>query len=185
MGQLAVFTTAAHYEDVRPNVVLPYAAANGTEAVIEAVKLNLAVQGLHPRMFCLEGDYDYDLLLRRLWKEGSPFVIVEHDIVPWPGAIDELWACPEPWCGFPYQVLGGMRSYLGCVKFDPGHLGAVPLPVEPTEWSRIDRSIDRRLVGLGLRQHRHGPPVTHLHFAHSRMGDTAVVHPRFWKNEEI
>lgn len=177
---LFTVTNAPHYEDVQPRIIVPVAATHGTTAVVDAVLLNLAAQGFVPRVVQCEQTYSYDRLFRQLWGAGEPFILVEHDIVPWPGALAQLWSCPEPWCGYAYHVHGELRSYLGCTKFDPSRLGPVPLPAELVSWLGMDRVIEKTLMTAGHAGHRHGPPVSHLNFTHGRMTDRAAGHPRFW-----
>ena len=177
---LATVGAKFHPEDVKPNVVVPYAETNGTSAILDAVKLNLANQGLVPRMVKMERTYSYDRLFRELWAKQQPFILVEHDIVPWPGALAQLWKCPEPWCGFHYYVNGELRSYLGCTKFDPASLGECPLPKDVVEWQTMDQTIEKELAKRSIPGHIHRPPVTHLNFFHARMTHSSALHPDFW-----
>jgi hypothetical protein len=131
-------------------------------------------------MVKLERDLSYDQLFRELWDKAEPFILVEHDIVPWPGAVQELWACPEPWCGFPYSVFGQLKSYLGCTKFNPSQLGECPLPDELQSWQVMDRKIEAGMLKRGHKGHLHSPAVSHLNFAHVRQTSTLVEHPTFW-----
>lgn len=188
---LCVASNKIHPEDIQPNVILPYADSNGTTSVLNAVKLNLACQGIIPRMVKLEQEYSYDLLFRQLWNEGQPFILVEHDIIPWPGALGELWTCPEPWCGFPYILYGEPRSFLGCTKFDPSRLGDCPLSGDLTEWQKIDRIIIKNLLMRErdwksppkYKDHLHSPAVAHLNINHSRMRTNGQINPHFWETE--
>lgn len=182
MSVLFVTGSRYHPEDVRPNIVVPYTPVNGTTAILDTVKLNLGIQGLRPRMVKLERDFSYDQLFRELWATGQPFILVEHDIVPWPGAVQQLWTCPEPWCGFPYYVFGELRSYLGCTKFDPTRLGACPLPEDLTAWQLMDKAIERALVARTFTGHLHQPAVSHLNFAHVRQTEPTLEHPQFWRS---
>lgn len=186
MAILFVTNPKVHPEDVKPNIIVPYAEINGTKDVLNAVKLGLGIQGLRPRMVRMERDFSYDQLFRELWDKSDPFILVEHDIVPWPGAVQQLWKCPEPWCGFPYYVFGELRSYLGCTKFEPKRLGECPLPEELQQWQVIDKKIERELVKRGFRGHIHSPAVSHLNFAHVRQTESILEHPNFWdEGEEI
>jgi hypothetical protein len=42
----------------------------------------------------------YRQLLQRLWVERTDVIIIEPDLVPWPGAIEDLCACPQLWCSY-------------------------------------------------------------------------------------
>jgi hypothetical protein len=116
----------------------------------------------------------YFELLAGLWAEGKGFVIVEQDIVPWPGAIAEMEACPEPWCGRPYNLGTHLGAYLGCTKFSdslvagaPGVIAAIDhLAFDGTPrryWGRLDTRLKQVLEDqLGLTHHWHWPAVEHL-----------------------
>lgn len=170
-----------HPDDVVPNVVVPFANDTNEPAVHKAMRLNLEVQGLRPRYERMNGTLDeafaYDRLFRRLWAEGEPFILVEHDILPWPGAVQQLWTCDREWCGFPYYIFGEMRVQLGCVKFDPARLGPCPLPEKLSHWQGLDWVVIRTLAERGQSGHLHEPAVTHLNYAHQRMTEPAVFRP--------
>jgi len=190
---LCTITNHIHPEDVNPNIILPYAESSGTTAVLDAVKVNLAMQAIIPRIVKLEGIYSYDILFRELWTIGAPFILVEHDIIPWPGALAQLWTCPEAWCGFTYSIYGEFRSYLGCTKFEPARLGDCPLP-EGTliAFEGMDRIIEKTLLlraredwksPAKYKHHLHTPPVAHLNIHHSRMRHFGELNPYFWEAE--
>jgi hypothetical protein len=112
--------------------------------------------------------YGYAELFMECWKTGKPFVIVEHDILPWVGALDQLANCPEPWCGFKYD-LGCVPAYqkypcyLGCSKFEPVRLGACPVESN-FQWNALDGHVARVLHReRGIKMHFHQPDVVHLH----------------------
>ncbi len=191
---LCVVSDHIHPEDVHPNVVIPYAESHGTTSVIDAVKLNLAMQAITPRLVKLESVYSYDMLFRELWAKGDPFILVEHDIIPWPGALAQLWTCPEPWCGFPYSNFGTFRSYLGCTKFEPSRLGDCPLSGEIRSFGELDQIIIKTLLLRDrtdwkarpkYKNHVHNPPVAHLNINHSRMRGNVQVNPYFWESETL
>jgi hypothetical protein len=109
----------------------------------------------------------YYRLLVSLWAEG-PFVIVEHDIVPAPGMVHELWNCPRDWCAFPYRMDDIVTTAFGLVKFDPELLpGAGDLLGGIIEqhrvWSGLDSIVIAELHRRGYKEHEHQPPVEHLH----------------------
>ena len=168
-----------HPDDVQPNIVVPFANDVSDPYVHKAMRLNLQMQGLEPRYERMNGtldsDYAYDHLFRRLWAEGKPFIIVEHDILPWPGAVQQIWACDRPWCGFEYFIFGELRVQLGCVKFDPSRLGPCPLPDTLTAWHHLDWEVITNLSGRDETGHLHEPAVTHLNYGHQRMVTSTVV----------
>ena len=182
-----LFSTKPNVTDVQPNIVVPYSNATLDSAVHKAVRLNFQVQGLRPRYERMDGtldsDFAYDRFFRSIWAEGESFIIVEHDILPWPGATQQLWGCPEPWCGFPYMVKGSLNAYLGCVKFDPSRLGECPLPDEALLWSKLDMQIITRLSERGFHGHLHEPAVVHLNYGHQRITSPEGIIRPDWMNQ--
>ena len=174
-----LFTVRNKYfpDDIKPNIIIPYAQKG---PIIDSVKLILAIQGLRPRMVKMNDEFSYYFLLKELWEKGEPFIIVEHDIIPFPGAVQELWTNPEPWCGYPYYLSGELKSYLGCTKFDPKLLGEFPLPEEPIAWLYLDRKIESELIRRGYKNYVYPTGVSHLHFGHVRQTDLFLEHPDFW-----
>lgn len=171
-----------HADDIQPRVIVPFANDVSDPAILAATKLNLEMQGIKPRFERMNGTltsmFTYDNLIRRLWEEGEPFILVEHDILPWPGAVQQLWTCERPWCGFEYFIFGEMRVQLGCVKFEPARLGPVPLPDdEVMAWPGMDWAIIAALARRGESGHLHTPPVTHLNPAHQRRTTSVVLRP--------
>lgn len=113
------------------------------------------------------------------WEAGEPFAIVEHDVVPWPGAIEVLEACPELWCAFSYYQDDRElpRPYLGCVRFRPQ--GPPPFEVVPDDvhagyvrenglphWQALDLIVAASLHGRGWQCHQHFPAVAHVKQPH-------------------
>jgi hypothetical protein len=118
----------------------------------------------------------YPDLLGEWWGRGEAFAVVEHDVLPWPGALEELEACPEPWCGFSYYRSATERSVsgvvtLGCVRFGeavlklPNPLAEDGWPYNTFDrgWDYCDQRIDRVLKAAGFVWHRHSPMVLHAH----------------------
>jgi hypothetical protein len=77
-------------------------------------------------------DTAYTEFLQKIWRRGETFAIVEHDIVPWRGALEQLDDCHHPWCGFSYPFGGGMIEGLGCTRFKDIILAAYPDAVDDT-----------------------------------------------------
>ena len=111
----------------RVKIVVPF--ANQGSIQLEAVKLNLKAQGVSAEFVELLKPLDYSGLLIKLWTD--PFIIVEHDIIPWPGALTELSKCDQPWCGFPYRLsdqlpprgqMPRVEAWLGCTKIGRAHV---------------------------------------------------------------
>lgn len=177
---LYAMSTAAKDAGEQPNVVVPY--VNGDRWQFKAMRLNLVMDGIEARYVRLDdaiaADYEYARLFRQLWDEGDPFVIVEHDVIPWPGAIRNLWECDEPWCAYPYYVRGGLHAILGCVKFVPEALGPCPLPEgEAIHWTNVDEIAIPELSRRGFPGHQHHPAVSHLHFGQGLLTESGQYNP--------
>ncbi len=144
-------------------VVMPWAKLypEAIRALCEEVDPYLSYVG--------NSDFSYAELLANLWDDGLTFVIVEHDIVVHPGAMPELIACKELWCGFPYREVPDPASEpvtgLGCTKFDRKLLRSVPNPfanIVLVEWRNVDYTVGSALRAAGFEVHRHEPPVRNL-----------------------
>ena len=109
-------------------------------------------------------DDDYYNVVRSLWADGVKFIICEHDIIPWPGAIAEIDECEHPWCTFWYRAgVGWLNRGLGLVKFDPSKLPNIfGAPFTETHWRNLDIQIGSRLHLYDCKPHTHSPPVTNL-----------------------
>jgi hypothetical protein len=119
-------------------------------------------------------DNDYHDVIAELWSDGETFVTLEPDIVPAPGQIEELAACPEPWCAFAYEYPPfGMYAGMGLAKFSRELLARFPYALSETgtwhdathpakHWCRVDGWLKQYLMERGVTQHIHGV-VEHLH----------------------
>lgn len=123
-----------------------------------------------------DDDTAYWWLLAEHWLMGHhDLVVVEQDIVPAPGVVERMLACPRPWCSSPYPISGGylLDTGLGCTKFAArlktrhpdfmdrvGSIDDDGLPAR--NWRRLDVRIARTLRDLGYRPHRHARSE-HLH----------------------
>lgn len=69
--------------------------------------------------------------LQSRWDEGLGFINLEHDVVPWPGAVQSLMACPRPWCFFGYladiDFAANCAAPFGLVKFSSSFIASIPL----------------------------------------------------------
>lgn len=124
--------------------------------------------GIEPRLVDLRGgDHTYWSLLRSLWEARETVVVVEHDILPWPGAIEELSTCPGIWCANSYDQRGiGIFHSFGCVKFSKALMEQTPTiwdEIQDRYWSKLDAQFEFLTYQQGIRPHHHRPPVIHLH----------------------
>ncbi len=144
------------------NLVVPYA---NLHPVVPRV---LSSYGFTPRYVDLNGDdHSYWRLLKEIWEKGETVTIVEHDILPWPSAIEEMLACPAIWCGYSYDQRGiGLYHSFGCVKFTSELMKQTRHiwdDVEDRHWSKLDTQFEWKTFQLGIRPHQHRPAVIHLH----------------------
>src|ERR1051325_8634352 len=92
--------------------------------ITDATKISL--RGIEYIVVKMLGDYDYSRFFKKCWEKHEDFINVEHDSVLWPGAIDELKGCTEPWCAFDYASDTDLNAPninsipLGCMKFTKG-----------------------------------------------------------------
>lgn len=121
--------------------------------------------GLPVEYVPLEGDDGYRQLLRSLWVRRQPVVIVEHDILPFPGAVEELAGCSCAWGSFTYRLHGGYGIHhgFGCTKLTPRLMDAVPTVWdEPGKWDILDQRLYFAARAVGHEPHPHRPAVIHL-----------------------
>jgi hypothetical protein len=127
-------------------------------------------------MDCSCDDWAYNDYLIEVWAKGKDFINFEHDIVPWPGAIQELLACPYPWCFFGYQdqvkdLAASGAAMFGLVRFRAPILTALPQVWTdrkamgegpegwPVPWRGMDTHFFTYATQRGYRPHQHYPSV--------------------------
>lgn len=100
-------------------------------------------------------DIAYYELLADQWREGKTFVLLEQDKLPKPGALRELYDCPEPWCTYPVPMAhnGQPASFvtLSCTKFAAELMLDWPDTIERAgqrdygygakHWNRLDMAV--------------------------------------------
>lgn len=154
----------------RPTVIVPYAGS-----LNEWVRRILDSYDVDVDYRFLEDEDSYRRLLRRIWYERKPVVLVEHDILPWYGAIEELFNCMGQWCSCAYRYRGGYGIYhgFGCTKLSTELMVHTPhVWDEPGHWSTLDQRLYFTARGIGQEPHPHRPPVIHL-----KQSEYAVVSP--------
>jgi hypothetical protein len=139
-------------------VVVPFSNLHPvTKAVLDSYKLPVCYVPL-------EDDDAYRRLLQRLWHEGQSVILIEQDIVCWPGALEELAGCSCVWGSYTYRMHGGLGIHhmFGATKIT-SHLMEATAGVwdEPGRWDVLDQRLwfaarDR------FEPHPHRPPVIHL-----------------------
>ena len=132
-------------------IYVPHANSQSDPDILKVVELNLNILGFLPKLVKLEHVYSYGEFLNAKWLEhqNHPVIIVEHDCLPYPGAIQDILQCPEKTCSF-----GGT---LQCAKFTP--IGEPPIP-QKTVWYHCDVELFRAFP-----PHIHLPNVVNLNRA--------------------
>ncbi len=126
----------------------------------------LSTEGIEHLTWLVAEDTDYGKIVNHLWKQGEGFTIIEHDVVPWPGAVDGLERCTEPWCvhWFPLAP-NAIRPAMGCVRFSTGLVQAHPDLCDEWEgalWNELDGKVYPTIIDAVGHPHRHRPDVAHL-----------------------
>lgn len=132
-----------------------------------AAEHTLNYEGIKTTSVFLIDETDYGNMIRDAWHEGEGFILVEHDIAPWPGAIKQLINCPEDWCGYEYiQGSHQLGWAIGCVKFSSKLVKQLPnFPDRWVDapWYGMDAAIINGLWDeLHKSLHIHHPPVAHV-----------------------
>ena len=126
-------------------------------------------------------DEAYWRLLRDIWAERQSVVIVEHDIIPAPGAVESLKSCMREWCAcpYPFEAVEALVG-LGCTKFGSTLMYRLPDLIErvgrmgsgvhpPRHWCSLDGLVQSKLVEAQVHVHRH-EPAAHLSTVRSHEG---------------
>lgn len=125
----------------------------------------LDAEGIEHDVRICQEDNDYGKLLATLWAFGESFVLVEHDIAPWPGAITRLKQCSSQWCAYQYPLNFELVDSLGCTKFLSELITAtwtISIRWAETHWGALDGVVTPRLRTAGYKPHLHSPPVAHV-----------------------
>lgn len=131
-----------------------------------ATEFSLRIEEPNTRFFYTgDSDLAYYYFVRELWMEQETFILVEHDIVPWPGALKEMWDCPFSLCAF-HAPSGPSSIGLGCLKYGQQLLKDFPdhiRNIEPDRrnWNILDGGLTWALLNYGVAPHYHRPMVGH------------------------
>lgn len=125
----------------------------------------------------------YWQMINHVWKHDrfDDLLIVEQDMLPAPGVVEEMQACSHMWCVSPYQCSSQtldvplLTEGLGCTKFAAlmkrthPHMPLVVscmadhgLPAK--DWRRLDVRIAQVLRGFNFTPHVQHERSTHLHY---------------------
>jgi len=125
----------------------------------------LHMEGVDHDVVLIQDDLHYGRVMASLWERGSEFITIEHDVVPWPGAIAQLWGCPQLWCQHlsltgPGKIRRGMGSLR--VSTEAIRLTADSPPTwAQTHWSQLENRVISALNSRLGDPHLHTPPFAH------------------------
>lgn len=119
-----------------------------------------------------EDRWAYTDHLQARWDEGKTFLNLEHDIVPWPGALEQLLLCESPWCFFGYRqnldyTINGSAPF-GLVKLEDRIIAGLPevwrqMRIDqvdnPDAWKYNDIHFFSYAQAHGWHPHQHVPSV--------------------------
>lgn len=88
-----------------------------------------------------EDQWSYTKVLEELWQQGETFALMEHDMVPWPGAITQIINCPYPWCFYGYTPDIDLVEN-GCAPFGLIKISAKLIEEFPEVWTRMRAYFD-------------------------------------------
>lgn len=122
----------------------------------------LLAEGVAHEEHVCAGPFGYAALVAGAWRDG--FVLVEHDVVPWVGAVRELLECDGDWCGFRYAKGGSTIRALGLVKFSAALVRANLALADAwwsVEWPVLETAV-LSAVSRVATVCKHGPPAGHV-----------------------
>ena len=148
-----------HKDRPQPNLIYcPYTKlGNATKIALlqygdRAKFIDLSLQYLEPLYWY--ADYMHDR-----WQERQTFINIEHDVVPWPGAIDEITKSAFDWCCYSYSPTDQVFS-LGCSYFSAIFFSSLSgiFPAD-IDWMSLDNYITSSALSRNIYFHQHFPSV--------------------------
>lgn len=137
-----------------------------TPARVCAATLALTAEGVEFEVALCSSPFRYGEAVADRWQDGTGFILLEWDIVPWPGALTAIWECSRLLCRYPYPAAGESDFTLGCVKFSAELTRRYPMLPEQQRWTTTDwEALDGNVcVPLLEREmvHRHSPWLAHV-----------------------
>lgn len=104
--------------------------------IVEALEVFLLTEDCVPKgMEVIKVDvndnpFAYLEHLQNCWDKGEPFINIEHDIIPWPGALQHIAQCSQPWCFYGYlpdiDFVASNAAPFGLVKFEAEFIAQWP-----------------------------------------------------------
>lgn len=128
----------------------------------------LSVEGVDHHVAVMFDEKGYGTLLSMLWEIGEGFILIEHDVVPFPGAISALKECDHDWCVHKYPPAPKKLYYaLGCMKVSDSLIDKTrEMPTrykwEDTTWNNLDGKVYPAIMEVIKTPHVHEPPLAHV-----------------------
>lgn len=142
---------------------------------------HLYMDDCEPEYIDVSGDpHLYFEVMKEIWSLKEDFILLEHDIIPWPGALKTFEECLEHWCAFKYYYppSGHLVIANGCVRFRKEIMELIPdlfdlieknneeffvRSEDPKDWKALDGRMGAILTNkLNNFVHVHHPAVVHL-----------------------
>ena len=161
-------------------VIVPFTKISKTQITV------FQIEGIQPEYVPMTHYDSYWKLLKRQWEAREPFILVEHDILPWPTALAQLEACYDPWCALPYMIGGRFSWAFGCIKFGQGIFDKLPTILDELpyrNWFNLDSEITWRAeTNHQVRLHRHhASPLIHLNQEHAGFAVRETENPNSYR----
>lgn len=166
-----------HYQvdqDEDTRVIVPYVHGMMRHATWQAVTSwggNYEAWSLNA-----EDPTSYAMHFEKWWQSTCDLIIVEQDVIPDPGMIEEMAMCRNQWCLRPYHVGNGQYATgLGMCKISEAlrntHPNAgVNIARDPTgreqyiNYLSLNEAMLQHLGRLKVTACLHPEPVRHLHY---------------------
>jgi hypothetical protein len=111
----------------------------------------------------------YSRLVRDEWNAGlGGFIVVEDDVVPWPGALREFEQCEHDWCAFEvprgvvsYEPRSGFAIGLACMRFSDALVGRHHADWLDVRSDEVEFQV-RLMLEAEEELHLHYPACAHL-----------------------
>lgn len=71
---------------------------------VESSRLESAGWTVQPHVISPANRFAYAKGMSTVWGQGNPLLILEHDVIPAPGQLQELANCPHHVCTIPYPL---------------------------------------------------------------------------------
>jgi len=142
-----------------------------TRAFGSAPARALMIEGFEVTEVLMDDPQHYGRLIAGQWKIGNGFVLIEDDVVPWPGAVKAMLECDHDWCAYEHPrteavyepVRTGFCLGFGCVRFSHALVRRYELALDGSQrWDEVDGNVMGVFHTAGEECHAHYPPVAHI-----------------------